>query len=497
MRHNATILVCLFAAATCLLTSTLRADERPNVIVAVVDDMGFSDLGCYGGEVETPNIDALAKNGLRFTQFYNCAKCETTRATLLSGKYHPEVGIGQLRNCVTIAEAMNSFGYTPLMSGKWHMKGNPVERGFDRYFGHLSGSANFFVGNDSFHLDDKPFKIPPKGFYTTDAFTDYAIEFIDEAPKEKPFLMYLAYNAPHYPLQAPREDVEKYRGRYRGGWDKLREERFARLKKMGLLADSAKINERPSDVPAWDSLDVEQQDVQELMMATYAGMIDRVDQNIGRLIEHLKEKGRYDNTLILFFSDNGACPFQRTTEKTRKEKLMPWDPESYWTYDKGWAHACNTPFREYKRNQHEGGINTPMIAHWPAGILEKGRIVREPSHLVDIMATCVDLAASGKKQPKLDGLRGKTLVPLLENRERESHESIYFTFYGTHNALRKGDWKLVNIERGDWELYNLVEDRSETQDVGKANPDVLAAMVAEFTKIHKEVGGQRRPKKPK
>lgn len=497
-----TRLVVLGTVATCSALDAderPRRDQRPNIIVTVVDDMGFSDLGCYGGEVVTPRLDRLAREGLRFTQFYNCAKCETTRATLLSGKYHPEVGIGQLRNCTTIAEAMRQQGYATLMSGKWHMTGNPVERGFDRYFGHLSGATNFFVGNDSFRIDDQPFDVPQSGFYTTDAFTDYAIEFLRGAPQDKPFFLYLAYNAPHYPLQAPREDVEKYRGRYRGGWDKLRIDRFARIREMGLLPDTAKLSPRPDDVPAWDTLSAEQQEIEELTMATYAAMIDRVDQNMGRLIDYLKETGQFDNTLILFFSDNGACPFQRTTKKTLDEKLMPWDPQSYWTYDKGWAHACNTPFREYKRNQHEGGINTPMIAHWPAGIRQPGRIVRQPSHLVDVMATSLDLGRRGAL-PELPGLRGQSLRPLFEadgsdTSDKPSRDPLYFTFYGTHNAYRQGDWKLVNIDNGEWELYNLADDRSETKDVSRQHPQVLRELVAEFTRLHEAIGGGRRGNK--
>ena len=375
-------------------TEARSKDPRPNVILIMVDDLGFSDLGCFGSEISTPNIDGLAKEGIRFTQFYNCAKCETTRATLMSGRYYPEVENTKLKDCVTIAEAMKAAGYSTIMTGKWHLTSDPVTRGFDRYFGHLSGATNFFTGDETFRLNQEPFEIPEKGFYTTDANTDYALQFLDEADSDRPFFLYVAYNAPHYPLQAPREDVEKYIGKYNEGWDVLRRRRFEKQKKLGLFPDSTQLTDRPSDVPAWNSLDADQQKHEDLMMATYAAMIERVDQNIGRLIRRLYDKKIHENTLIMFLSDNGACPFQRSKEDSIRRKLKPWDPKSYWTYDKGWAHACNTPFREYKQNQHEGGITTPFIAFWLKMIQQDGRITNQSAHLVDIMATCLELGES-------------------------------------------------------------------------------------------------------
>ena len=462
---------CIATALTALALAVpglLLADDRPNVVLIMVDDMGFSDLGCYGGEIDTPNLDRLAQQGLRFSQFYNCAKCETTRATLMSGRYHPEVGIRALSGCVTIGEAMRGAGYTTLMTGKWHLSSTPFDRGFDHYFGHLSGACNFFTGDNTFRLDDEPFEVPKQGFYTTDANTDYAIRFLDEADRDKPFFLYIAYNAPHYPLQAPRAEVEKYRGKYRIGWDELRRRRYRRMLDLGILQRPYALSPRPDDVPAWQSLSDEEKDVQDLMMAAFAGMIDRVDQNVGRLVANLKSMGVFDDTLILFLSDNGACPFQRTKKETLQKMLMPWDPASYWTYDKGWAHACNTPFREYKRNQHEGGISTPLIAYWPRRIADSGSITQQPGHLVDIMATCLDVAKS--EYPKtfngqpVGPPRGRSLLPILAGKERTAHERLFFTFYGTHNALRAGDWKLVNKDQGPWELYNVAEDRTELND---------------------------------
>ena len=484
-------LLLVFCLTQTAIASAL-ADDRPNIVLIMVDDMGFSDLGCYGGEVNTPNLDQLATSGLRFTQFYNCAKCETTRATLLSGQYHPSVGVGKLDNCITIAEGMKLGGYTTLMSGKWHMSSTPIERGFDRYFGHLSGACNFFKGDNTFRLDNERFDVPDEGFYTTDANTDYALEFLKDADSDKPFFLYLAYNAPHYPLQAPREEVEKYRGKYMMGWDELRKTRHARMKELGIVDPKWPLSPRPDDVPAWDEMTDEQKDEQDLLMATYAGMIDRVDQNIGRLVSHLKETARYENTLFMFLSDNGACPFQRTEAKTLKSKLMPWDPESYWTYDKRWAHACNTPLREYKQNQHEGGISTAFIAHWAKGIKEPGTITSQPAHLVDLMATGLDLADveypesyNGKSIGKAQGL---SLTPIFAGQQRQPHDELWFTFYGKNNALRAGDWKLVNIDNGPWELYNVTEDRTELNDLSKTQPEQLRDLQTRWDSLSKEVG---------
>jgi arylsulfatase A-like enzyme len=489
----------LLVACLSLLNVVSLADDRPNIVLIMVDDMGFSDLGCYGSEIDTPNLDRLAAGGMRFTQFYNCAKCETTRATLMSGQYHPSVGIGKLNNCMTIAEGMKLGGYTTLMTGKWHLTSTPVDRGFDRYFGHLSGACNFFTGDKTFRLDHEPFVVPDEGFYTTDANTDYALEFLKQADGEKPFFLYVAYNAPHYPLQAPRAEVEKYRGKYLIGWDKLREQRHARMKQLRIVDESWPLTPRPEDVPAWDEMDDKQKDEQDLMMATYAGMIDRVDQNVGRLLTYLKQTDQFENTLIMFLSDNGACPFQRTAEKTLKNNLMPWDPKSYWTYDKRWAHACNTPFREYKRDQHEGGISTAFIAHWPKGITQAGTITDQPAHLVDLMATGLDLARveypesyAGKSIGKS---RGLSLVPIFAGKKRTPHESLLFTFYGNHNAIRSGDWKLVNKDNGPWELYNIAEDRTELNDLSKSQPDRSRLLEARWKELAKEVGGVKRKKR--
>lgn len=449
---------------------------KPNIVLVMVDDMGFSDLGCYGGEIMTPNIDKLASQGVRFTQFYNTAKCSPTRASLLTGCYHREVGQQKLQNAMTLAEAMRRVGYTTIMTGKWHLKSMPVKRGFDRYFGFLHGANNYYKGK--FHLDDQPLDISENGFYTTDAFTDYAIQFLDEsAGKEKPFFLYIAYNAPHYPLHALPEDIEKYRGRYVKGWDRLRDERYQRQLDMGLIKPEWKLTPRDEAVRAWAELSEEEKKEEDLTMAVYAAMIDRVDQNIGKLLAKLDELGVADNTLLLFLSDNGGCPFQRT----KTPEIPPGPAESYWTYHKGWAQVSNTPFRLYKQNQHEGGISTPLIAHWP-GAIRPGAVTDQPGHLIDIMATFLDITDSSYPETlngvKLRPLRGKSLLPILKGGTREPHEEIFFEF-GKYKALRSGKWKLA-WHKGPWELYDMESDRTELNDLAEKMPEKVTELAKRY-----------------
>ena len=489
---------------TGFLTRPGSAGERPNILLMMVDDLGFSDIGCYGSEIKTPNLDRLAKNGIRFTQFYNCAKCETTRSTLLSGRYYAEVGNQKLQNCITFAEGLKTAGYQTIMTGKWHLQKDPIDKGFDKYFGHLSGATNFFTGDNTFRFGKEKFKVPETGFYTTDANVDYAIRFLEESKEsDDPFLLYVAFNAPHYPLQAPEQDVRKYLGQYQGGWDKLRQERFARQKEMGLFPKETNLTHRPEDVPAWDSLTAEQQTLEDLMMATFAAMVDRVDQNIGRLLDHLEKNGELDNTLIMFLSDNGACPFQRSKKKSIDGKLKPWDPESYWTYDKGWAHAGNTPFREYKQNQHEGGINTPFIVHWPQGIQSnlRGKFFREPAHLVDILPTMLDVAKA--EYPRtfesraVGPARGISLLPACNGQGLQRKDPLLFSFYGKNNAMRKGDHKIVNIDFKKFELFDLTKDRTEMEDLSKSNPELFSKMKQEMLSQFERVGFQVKKKNAK
>lgn len=475
------------------LSASYAADaSRPNIVLILADDLGFADLGCYGSEIETPRLDALAAEGLRFTQFYNTAKCHSSRVSLLTGLYCDGAGSESLSRGATIAEVLRRAGYHTMMTGKWHLSEQPTDFGFDRYWGHLSGATNYFTGDKTFRLNGEPWTVPAtlndRPFYTTHAVADFATQFLDEAvEKDQPFLLYAAFNAPHYPLQAPKEAIEKYQGRYDAGWDELRKQRHQRQLESGLLPAKWKLSPRPDHIPAWDSLSAEERAWETDRMEVFAAMVDELDQSVGRIVDHLKQKGVYDNTLILFCSDNGACPFERTRGRYKK----PYEADSYWTYDASWAHVGNTPFRLYKQNQHEGGISSPLIAHWPAGLkTAPGSTTDQPGHLIDFMATFIDLA--GAEYPKqidnrkIDPLQGKSLRLIFEGKQREPHESLYFHF-GNDRALRQGPWKLVSAKLGRWELYNLDVDRTETNDLAAQHPDRVENMSTEWFRIAKEV----------
>ena len=429
---------------------------------------------------------------MRFTQFYSTAKCHSSRVSLLTGLYCNQAGSASLSRGATIAEVLADASYFTAMVGKWHLSKQPTDFGFARYWGHLSGATNFFTGDGSFRLNGKPWKIPEtlngRPFYTTHAIGDYALEFLDEAKEsEKPFLLYVAFNAPHYPLHAPEKDVKKYDGRYDAGWDEVRRARHTRQLKSGLLPAKWKLSPRPDHIPAWEKLNEEERQWEADRMEVFAAMVDLLDENIGRIVQKLKDQGAYDNTLILFCSDNGACPFERT----RGRYLKPWDAKSYWTYDASWAHVGNTPLRLYKQNQHEGGISSPLIVHWPAGLKTKpGATTDQPGHLIDFMATFLDVAdATYPKQigqRKIDPLVGKSLLPILQGKERDPHETLYFHF-GTDRALRQGDWKLVSAKLGRWELYNLADDRTELNDLASEYPERVEKMSTEWFRIAKDV----------
>lgn len=464
---------------------------RPNFILIMVDDMGYSDLGCYGGEVKTPNIDKLAKNGLRFTQFYNTAKCHTTRAELLTGNYAYSIGDNHMEHGATFAEVLRPIGYRTLISGKWHQVPLPTTRGFDRYYGLADGCSNFFNPGVQarpgeglpgrkrsslrrWAIEDKVimgYTSPDKKFYHTDVFTDYAIDRLDEYKDEdKPFALYLPYTAPHYPLHAWPEDIAKYRGKYKIGWDKIREQRFKRMNKMGIIGPNHKLTPRASK--AWDDLSEEQQDAEDLKMAVYAAMIDRVDQNLGRLFAKVKELGEWNNTLIMFLTDNGACPEQPNTTPN----IPPGPVESYRTVSVGWANASNTPYRKFKSTDYEGGIRTPFIAHWP-GVIKPG-MTNQVGHIIDVSATFRDI--TGAKYPqKILGNKtkapiGKSLLPIFKGKEREPHKEIYWHF-SRANAVRQGDLKVVRAGKF-WELYDLKADPTEMNNLAEVKPDKTAEL---------------------
>lgn len=454
-----------------------ESETRPNILLIMVDDLGFSDFGCYGGEIQTPNIDRLAENGLRFSQFYNTAKCHSSRISLLSGLYPTQAGDESLSRATTLAQVLDSAGYFTSMAGKWHLHKQPTDFGFQRYWGHLSGATDYFRGDSSFRYNGAPWSAFQEDFYTTDANVDYSMEFLDEAlDSGRPFFHYIAFNAPHYPLQAPEDDVKKYLGVYDAGWDRIRETRFTKQQAMGLFASSLALPPLPAHMTSWDSLSTEQKEFESFRMSVYAAMVDRLDWNIGRLVAFLEERGAMENTLVMICSDNGACPFERS----RNLEIPPWEGGSFLLYDASWATVSNTPLRHYKQTQHEGGISSPMIVHWPGHIAHRGQWERSPGHLVDLMATCLEVSGQGYPQrDDLQPLQGRSLIPLFKGGEREAHEALYFRF-GKCRALRKGEWKLVSFYGSRWELYNLESDRFEQHNLAADYPELVRDLSARW-----------------
>lgn len=468
--------------ATSFAGRAAEQKKRPNIILIMADDMGFSDIGSYGSEISTPNLDRLAQGGIRFTQFYNTARCCPTRAALLTGLYSHQAGIGHMvqdygvpgyrgflnDQCVTIAEAVKQGGYHPLMVGKWHVGEQrphwPVDRGFEHYFGIIAGGDNYFRPKRQMALENESWRPDDPNFYMTDAFGDYAVKYIgDYANKPDPYFLYVAFTAPHWPLHARPDDIAKYRGKYLKGWDKLREDRHERQIAAKVLNPKWKVTPRDAKVPAWDQ--VSNKDEWDLRMAVYAAQIDRLDQNIGKILNKVKETGQEENTLIMFLADNGGC----AEENIRGEQSVPPGPaESFTSYRTPWANASNTPFRLYKHWVHEGGISTPFIANWPSVIRAKNSLHHQPAHLVDLMATVLD--AAGTSYPstyqgrQIHPLEGKSLIPTFRGHRRDLHDAIYWEHEG-NKAIRQGDWKLVSRYPDQWELYNIREDRTELRNL--------------------------------
>jgi len=490
---------------------------RPNIVLIMADDMGFSDIGCYGGEIHTPNLDSLAAGGLRFTQFYNAARCCPTRASLMTGLYPHQAGIGHMvgdkgypayqgylnDRCVTIAEALKLGGYRTLMSGKWHVGEDrphwPTDRGFDKYFGLISGGANYFDITKpkakgvkrQMAVDDQPYTPPKEGFYITDAFSDNAVKFVDSYGRDdKPFFLYLPYTAPHWPLHAWPEDIAKYKGKYKGGWDKLRRRRYARMVEMGLISSKWKMSPRDATAKLWS--EVEDKDLLDLKMAVYAAQIERMDYGIGRVLDKIRQIGAWDNTLIMFLADNGGCAEGGPVGfDNRKNGLPPGGVDSYMSYGLSWANASNTPFRRYKHWVHEGGIATPLIAHWPATIKKGGSLTNEPGHIIDIMATCLDVAQveypQVHKGNRIVPLEGRSLLPIFKSGKRNGHEAIFWEHEG-NRAVRMGKWKLVAVHGKSWELYDLEADRTELNNLAQEYPEKLEQLDTMYKEWAKRCG---------
>lgn len=463
---------------------------RPNIILMMADDMGYSDLGCYGSEIATPNLDRLAARGIRFTHFTNAARCCPTRASLLTGLYPHQAGVGDMvgnlgtpayqgylnDRCVTIGEALRAGGYHTLMAGKWHVGEDrphwPTDRGFERYFGLISGGTNYWRLDPGrkMALNDQPYTPKEGSFYITDAFTDHAIRFVEEFGKAKdPFFLYLAFTSPHWPLHARPEDIARYRGKYRIGWDELRRRRHQRMIEMGLVEARWPLTPRDETVPAWE--EARDKDDLDLRMAVYAAQVDRMDQNVGRLMATLRKLGVEQNTLIMFLADNGGC---HEIVDRGKPGVPAGGPDSFLSYGRGWANASNTPFRMYKHWVHEGGVATPLVAAWPGRIGKPGSITHQFGHVIDLMATCLD--AAGVPYPKehqgrpIQPLEGRSLVPIFNGGTRQPHAAVFWEHEG-NRAVRQGRWKLVSKEPEDtWELYDMEADRTELNDLARSRP---------------------------
>ena len=525
--HRLPLLLGVLGALGVPGASSQAADpKRPNILLIMADDMGFSDITPYGGEIHTPNLDALAKQGLRFTQFYNTARCCPTRAALLTGHDSHLAGVGHMVNhrdlpgylgylndsSVTIAEALRPAGYHTAMAGKWHVGEDrphwPVDRGFEHYTGLISGSCNYFdIGPKTFAIDgQKTVPGEPGTFYLTDVFADAAVKYIHDlshSPDGKPFFLYMAFTSPHWPLHALEPDIARYRGKYKNvGWDQLREQRHQRQIQLGIVDANWPLTPRDPKAPAWDSLSEEQKIDRDQRMAVYAAQIDHMDQRIGDIPRALKDGGADQNTLILFLSDNGGCAEEiHQGDKTAPIGTM----KSYESYGLPWANASNTPFRLYKHWVHEGGISTPLIAVWPGvitpakpGDSSLGRMTSALGHVTDLLPTILD--AAGAQYPTtynghpITPVTGQSLVPALKTAEGSApppHKPIFWEHEG-NRALRDGQWKLVSRHKGgaegkdEWELYDMTADRTEMHNLADQHPDKVKEMAAMWNDLARQ-----------
>jgi arylsulfatase len=516
----------------------------PNILVMMADDMGFSDIGCYGGEIQTPTLDRLAAHGLRFTQFYNTSRCCPTRACLLTGLYPHQAGVGHMMEdrqllgyrgdlndeCQTMAEVLQGAGYATYMSGKWHVTKKigphlefgdqhnwPRQRGFDAFFGTIHGAGSFFDPN-SLARDNRLIAPGSDDFYYTDAIAANAAQFIAEHDARKPFFLYVAFTSPHWPMQAWDEDIAKYHGRYADGWDRLREKRLARMIELGIIRPQWKLSPRHPGAPSWE--EEPWQEWQQRRMEVYAAMVDRMDQGITRILRQLEAGGYAENTLVLFLADNGGCAeeygsgraaepgdlqpraierplgpgeLQTRMQPTHSREgrpvrtgrgVMPGGPDTYVAYGREWANASNTPFRQFKHFVHEGGISSPLIVRWPGHIPVslQGQLVHDPAHLIDIMATCVEVAGAAYpariQGREIQRPAGISLTPALTGQPLRRQNPLFWEHEG-NRAIRDGKWKLVaRGAAGKWELYDMEADRSELHDLAAAKPD-LAEQLAE------------------
>lgn len=516
--------VILIGQACCLPAQAQQANEnrRPHIVLVMADDLGYSDIGCYGGEVQTPNLDRLATDGIRYKQFYNAARCCPTRASLISGLYPHQAGMGWMAaadlgtpayqgnlndEAVTIAEVLRMAGYSTYMTGKWHLTNErkidgmvidnwPLQRGFDRYFGIVPGGANYFT--PTVYSGNTRYKAP-EGFYLTDAISDTSVQYIDDhfaTHPDKPLFMYVAYTAPHWPLHALQQDIDKYKQVYQKGWDKLRAQRFEKQKQIGLFPDGTTLSARDATVPAWDSLSADEKRDMTMRMAIYAAQIDNMDQGIGRIISKLESEGQLENTLFVFLSDNGACA---EFISSGKRKTADGKEDTFESYRINWANLSSTPFKEYKHYTYEGGIATPLIVHWPKGVDKELRntLVSRYGHLTDIMATFVDVSGAAypleRNGKAIHPMEGKSLVPHFT--DHDNNRGKIFWEHEANIAMRDGKWKLVAktpegepFDPRSLRLYNLDADPTELSDLSASEPERVARMYAEWRTWGTQIG---------
>jgi arylsulfatase A-like enzyme len=485
--------------------------SRPNILVIVADDLGYSDLGCYGGEIQTPNLDGLAASGLRFTQFYNTARCWPSRAALLTGYYAPAIGrdeVPGVRSEVAgnrpkwaklLPELLRPAGYRSYHSGKWHLDGMPLANGFDRSY-RMDDQGRFFSPRTHYEDDRKlpPVK-PGSGYYATTVFADHGIQYLKEhAEKERdrPFFLYLTFISPHFPLQALPEDIARYRGRYNPGWDVVRAERWKRIQQLGLVKGRLSDVEREVGPPyhfpeafktygpgeinrplPWGTLTDLQREFQATKMALHAAMIDRMDREIGRVLDQLRAMGAFENTLIFFMSDNGASAEIMVRDDGHDPKAPAGSATTHLCLGPGWSNVANTPFRRHKVWVHEGGISTPLVVHWPKGIAARGELRHDAGHLIDLVPTILEvtgatrpLDTAGAPSP-----HGRSLVPAFTHDGTVKHDDLWWGHEG-NRAVRVGDWKLVAAKNEPWELYDLAIDRTETNNLAKENPTKVSEL---------------------
>ncbi|MDP6445846.1 MAG: arylsulfatase [Pirellulaceae bacterium] len=493
----------LALALVVFAASAVFAADRPNIVIIMADDMGYSDIGCFGGEIRTPHLDQLAGDGLRFTNFYSENMCWVSRAALLTGVYHKTSMVGGAvhKRCETLPEALRRGEYQTRMSGKWHLAGKPyhvfpVDRGYDEFYGILGGAASFFapayLTRNRRNVDEEALDDPD--YYITDAISDEAVRMIREAKTDKPLYLSVAYTAAHWPLHARQKDIAQYRGKYAIGWDKLREQRLARMKQLGIVPSNTPLSPRHPNVQAWEDADHKQW--QQRRMEVYAAQITVMDTGIGRIVQALKETRRLENTLLLFTIDNGGCHVEYTPnrkgdylpEKTRDGRqvrpgnlpeIMPGPEDTYQSYGYGWANASNTPYRYFKQFDHEGGIRTSMVAHWPQGIKRKGALVRGVTHLVDIMPTVLEITKTPAANQSIE-MDGESFATAFGQSDHAGRQTMFFD-HARGRALRRGHWKIVatkNGKRFNWELYNLKHDPLELNNLAKLAPEKVAELSA-------------------